>query len=105
MSKQYHEAPRFRFVHPGARVVAGPLVVAGAGLAAAAVVFGPLADEQTRMLAGSAPQTQAVASPGHGAHEVRFRSVPAGRTDEMRGECPVPGPDLVLENMTRAKIA
>ena len=80
MSKQYHEAPRFRFVHPGARVVVG-LVAAGAGLAAAAVVFGPLADEQTRMLVGSAPQPQAVASPGHAAHEVRLAAYrPAAQT-------------------------
>ncbi len=103
MSKQYHEARRFRFVHPGARVVVG-LVAAGAGLAAAAVVFGPLADEQTRMLAGSAPQSQAVAVPQRYARG-SLGSVPAGGTDEVRGECPVPGPDLVLENMTPAKIA
>ena len=58
--EQYQEARRFRFVHPGVRAVVG-LVAAGAGLAAAALVFGPLADERTQVLAGLAPQHQPAA--------------------------------------------
>ncbi|MEO8925292.1 MAG: hypothetical protein ABI330_21125 [Caldimonas sp.] len=72
MDKQYEpyqEAPRFRFVHPGARAVIG-LVAAGAGLAAAALVFGPLADDQTQKLAGVAPQPRP-ATAMQGTHEVR----------------------------------
>jgi hypothetical protein len=52
--KQYEEARRFRFVHPGVRAVVG-VVAACAGLAAAVLVFGPLADDRTQVLAGLTP--------------------------------------------------
>ncbi len=78
MNEESHEARRFRVGHPGARVVVG-LIAAGAGLAAAGMVFGPLADEQTRMLAAAAPQRQTVADPQR-MREVRLAAYRAEHT-------------------------
>jgi len=49
-----HQPQRvFRLLHPGVRFVVG-FVAAAAALAAATLVFGPLADQQTLALAGVA---------------------------------------------------
>jgi hypothetical protein len=68
--KQYEEARRFRFVHPGVRAAVG-VVAACAGLAAAALVFGPLADERTQVLAGLRPHDRLAAN-SQDAHQVQL---------------------------------